>query len=72
VAGVRGAVIELFEGWGEIDRSHRKLARRDSRIRLVHVSESTVRRVLADEGLVLAAPPPREPAPRTQTWSRPS
>jgi putative transposase len=31
----------------------------------VHVSESTVRRVLAGEGLVLEGPAPREPAPRT-------
>jgi hypothetical protein len=31
----------------------------------VHVSESTVARVLAAEGLVLEGPGPREPAPRT-------
>jgi putative transposase len=61
----RAAVVELFEAWGEIDRSHRKLAHRGSRIGLVHVSESTVRRVLGEEGLVLEGPPPREPAPRT-------
>jgi putative transposase len=58
------AIIELFEAWGEIDRSHRKLAHRGSRIALVHVSESTVRRVLAEEGLVIEGAPPREPAPR--------
>jgi transposase InsO family protein len=34
-------------------------------IGLVHVSESTVRRVLADEGLTLPGTPPREPTPRT-------
>jgi putative transposase len=55
----REAIITLFETWGEIDRSHRKLAHRGSRIGLVHVSESTVRRVLAAEGLVL----PGQPAP---------
>lgn len=60
----RAAIITLFETWGEIDRSHRKLAHRGSRIGLVHVSESTVRRVLADEGLVLPGQPPREPTPR--------
>lgn len=60
----RAAIIELFEAWGEIDRSHRKLAHRGSRIGLVHVSESTVRRVLAGEGLVLPGQPAREPAPR--------
>jgi putative transposase len=59
------AILELFEAWGEIDRSHRKLAHRGSRIGLVHVSESTVRRVLAEEGLVIEGPPAREPAPRT-------
>lgn len=61
----RAAVIELFQTWGQIDRSHRKLAHRGSRIGLVHVSESTVRRVLHEEGLVLPGPPPREPVPRT-------
>jgi putative transposase len=60
----RTAVVELFETWGGIDRSHRKLAHRGSRIDLVHVSESTVRRVLAAEGLALPGNPPREPAPR--------
>jgi putative transposase len=60
----REAIIGLFEDWHEIDRSHRKLAHRGSRLGLVHVSESTVRRVLAEEGLVIEGPPPREPAPR--------
>jgi putative transposase len=60
----RAAICDLFETWGQIDRSHRKLAHRGSRLNLVHVSESTVRRVLADEGLVLPGQPPREPRPR--------
>jgi putative transposase len=64
LAWERAAIVELFEAWGEIDRSHRKLAHRGSRIGLVHVSESTVRRVLGEEGLVLEGPPPREPVPR--------
>jgi putative transposase len=63
----RAAVVELFESWGEIDRSHRKLAHRGSRLDLVHVSESTVRRVLAAEGLTLQGNPPREPTAR-QPW----
>jgi putative transposase len=63
----RSAIVELFEAWGEIDRSHRKLAHRGSRLALVHVSESSVRRVLAAEGLVLEGNPPREPTPR-QPW----
>jgi transposase InsO family protein len=58
------AVVELFEAWGTIDRSHRKLAARGSRLGLVHVSASTVHRVLAAEGLVLQRPPAREPAVR--------
>jgi transposase InsO family protein len=57
----------LFEAWGEVDRSHRKLAHRGSRLNTVHVSESTVRRVLAAEGLVLQGNPPREPTPPT-SW----
>lgn len=57
----REAILDLFEAWGEFDRSHRKLAHRGSRLDLVHVSESTVRRVLADHGLVLPAPGAREP-----------
>ncbi len=56
--------MQLFEAWGEVDRSHRKLAHRGSRTGLVHVSESTVARVLAAEGLVIEGPPPREPLPR--------
>ena len=60
----REAILELFEAWGEIDRSHRKLAHRGSRLGLVHVSESTVRRVLAGHGLILPGPAPREPAER--------
>ena len=58
----REAIVELFEAWGGLDRSHRKLAHRGSRLCLVHVSESTVRRVLADHGLILPGPAPREPA----------
>lgn len=56
------AILALFEAWGEVDRSHRKLAHRGSRLDLVHVSESTVRRVLAAHGMVLRGPAPREPA----------
>jgi transposase InsO family protein len=58
------AIVALYGTWGEIDRSHRKLAHRGSRLDLVHVSESTVRRVLHAEGLVLQGNPPREPLPR--------
>ncbi len=63
----RAAIVVLFETWGEIDRSHRKLAHRGSRLDLVHVSESSVPRVLASEDLVLPGQPAREPIPRT-SW----
>jgi putative transposase len=60
----RAAIVALYDSWGEIDRSHRKLAHRGSRLDLVHVSESSVLRVLAAEGLVLQGNPVREPIPR--------
>jgi putative transposase len=59
----RDAIVELFDSWGEIDRSHRKLAHRGSRLEKVFVSESSVLRVLRAENLVLPARPPREPLP---------
>lgn len=50
------AILELFEAWGDIDRSHRKLAHRGSYTHTVWVSPATVRRVLAAHGLVLKRP----------------
>jgi putative transposase len=50
------AILELFEAWGDVDRSHRKLAHRGSYIGEVWVSPATVRRVLAAHGLVLKRP----------------
>jgi putative transposase len=50
------AILELFEQWGDIDRSHRKLAHRGSYTHTVWVSPATVRRVLAAHGLVLKRP----------------
>jgi len=61
----RAAIVALFETWGDIDRSHRKLAARGSRVDLVHASASTLRRVLADEHLILPGNPAREPVPRS-------
>jgi hypothetical protein len=58
------AIVSLFEAWAGIDRSHRKLAARGSRLELVHMSASTMHRVLAAEGLVLQGPAAREPAIR--------
>jgi putative transposase len=50
------AILDLFERWGEIDRSHRKLAHRGSYLGIVWVSPATVRRVLAAHGLHLKRP----------------
>lgn len=59
----REAVINVAEQWGEVDRSHRKLAHRGSRLGVVHVSESTVLRVLDAAGMRLPGVPAREPRP---------
>lgn len=50
------AILALFEQWGDVDRSHRKLAHRGSYTHKVWVSPATVRRVLAAHGLVLKRP----------------
>jgi putative transposase len=59
--GERDAIIWLHEQWGSIDKSHRRLAHRGSRLDLVHVSESTVSRVLRAENLLLPGRSPPEP-----------
>lgn len=50
-------IVALFHDWGEVDRSHRKLAHRGSYLGRVWVSPSTVRRVLAGQGLRLRPVP---------------
>jgi putative transposase len=57
-------VLAVAEVWGQVDRSHRKLAHRGSYTGRVWVSPSTVRRVLAAHGLVLPEPMSREPTPK--------
>ncbi|MGH8277088.1 MAG: integrase core domain-containing protein, partial [Steroidobacteraceae bacterium] len=47
------AIVELFNTWGPVDLSHRKLAHRGSYIDKVWVSPSTVDRVLTRRGLRL-------------------
>jgi putative transposase len=47
------AIIRLFDEWGEVDHSHRKLAHRGSYLERVWVSPASVRRVLEREGLRL-------------------
>jgi hypothetical protein len=46
-------IVRLFDEWGEVDRSHRKLAYRGSYLGRVWVSPASVRRVLEREGLRL-------------------
>ena len=70
----RRAIVDLYETWGDVDRSHRKLAHRGSYQGLVWVSPSTVDRVLAAHGLKLAGHPrppaqPRSPFPDWVDWA---
>ena len=53
LAWEEAAIVELFETWGAVDLSHRKLAHRGSYLNKVWVSPSTVDRVLARHGLIL-------------------
>jgi transposase InsO family protein len=46
-------IVALFHQWGETDRSHRKLAHRGSYLHRLWVSPSSMRRVLAAQGLGL-------------------
>ena len=50
-------IIRLYHEWGEVDGSHRKLAHRGSYLERVWVAPSSVRRVLAAQGLHLHARP---------------
>ncbi len=51
------AVVALAREWGTVDRSHRKLAHRGSRLGRVFVAESTVLRVLTAGGAHLPGLP---------------
>lgn len=53
------AILDLADQWGQIDRSHRKLAHRGSYERRVWVSPSTLLRVLLEHGRALPVRPPR-------------
>ena len=57
-------ILDICEQWGPVDRSYRKLAHRGSYEGRVWVSASTLRRVLAAQGLILPKAPARDPAPR--------
>ena len=67
LAWEEAAVLELFEDWGPVDLSHRKLAHRGSYLERVWVSPSTVDRVLARHGLNLAGEP-RPPKSAKKPW----
>ena len=51
------AILDLIETWGQVDRSHRKLAHRGSYTATVFVSPSTVLRVALKHQVVLPGEP---------------
>ena len=57
-------ILDLVETWGVINGSRHKLAHRGSYENLVWVSPSTVRRVLAENDLILPERPPRTRQPK--------
>ena len=59
------AIRELIERWGQVDRSHRKLAHRGSYTGVVFVSPSTLLRVALKHQVTLPGEPfhPRPPMP---------
>jgi len=76
LAWERDAILALAEDRGGIDRSHRKLTHRGSRLDRVYVSESTVLRVLDAAGMRLPGAAARDKRPargvaglgRTRAW----
>lgn len=71
----QAGIVALFEQWGEIDRSHRKLAHRGSYLGRIWVSPSSVKRVLAAQGLHLPGPKRpgravRRPFPEWASYTR--
>ncbi len=74
LAWEEAAILDLIEEWGEVDRSHRKLAHRGSYTGTVFVSPSTVLRVALKNKVVLPgepfrARPPKPPFPEI-AWER--
>lgn len=65
LAWEEAAIVELYNSWGSVDMSHRKLAHRGSYTEQVWVSPSSVDRVLARNGLSLKGEP--RPARSTKT-----
>jgi putative transposase len=60
-------ILAIFDEWGPVDLSHRKLAHRGSYLERVWVSPSTVDRVLSRAGLVLPGHP-RSPRSAKKPW----
>ncbi|MHB1534184.1 MAG: transposase [Acidimicrobiales bacterium] len=60
-------ILAIFDEWGPVDLSHRKLAHRGSYTNRVWVSPSTVDRVLSRAGLVLPGRP-RPPRSAKKPW----
>jgi transposase InsO family protein len=67
-------ILDLIEEWGQIDRSHRKIAHRGSRLGVVFVSPSTVLRVALEHRVQLPGEPyrprPVMPALPQILWER--
>lgn len=62
------AILQLIEEWGQVDRSHRKLAYRGSYVGTVFVSPSSLRRVAEKCQVELPEPPPRKRATFALPW----
>lgn len=70
----KDAIADVATTWAQVDLSHRKIAHRGSRLDRVHVSESSVLRVLTEKGLHLPGTPAvREPRSRRPfpDWAEP-
>jgi len=67
-------ILDLIEEWGQVDRSHRKIAHRGSRLGVVFVSPSTVLRVALKHKVHLPGEPyrprPVMPALPQIPWER--
>jgi putative transposase len=67
-------ILDLIEQWGPVDRSHRKIAHRGSRLGVVFVSPSTVLRVALKHKVHLPGEPyrprPKQPVLPEIPWKR--
>ena len=74
LASEEQAILDLIERWGQVDRSHRKLAHRGSYTGTVFVSSSTLLRVALKHQVVLPGEPfrprPVMPALPEVPWER--